>query len=134
MGLPINLFFTDLSTRTPYSQQWNLTLERQFGTDILVQAAYVGKDTKKLHAFRPWNVAVWRPGASFDDIGERVPFLPGTYGSEIIAMSSAFNQHYEVSAQGRSASRDFSVLGVYTYASPSTSIRKTRSVVVWRTL
>ncbi|NWG14377.1 MAG: hypothetical protein HXY20_12675 [Acidobacteria bacterium] len=114
---PINLFFTDLTTRTPYSQQWNLTLERQFESDVLVQVAYVGKDTKKLHAFRPWNVAEWRPGASFDDISERVPFMPGVYGSESIVMSSAFNQHYE-SAQfkvEKRYSRGFSVLGVYTF-------------------
>ena len=114
---PINLYFTDLGTRTPYSQQWNLTLERQFGTDILVQVAYVGKDTKKLHAFRPWNVAEWEEGASLDNINERVPFMPGTYGSESIVMSSAFNQHYE-SAQFKVEKRyshGFSVLGVYTY-------------------
>ena len=113
---PINLFWTDLSTRTPYSQQWNLSVERQFGRDVSIQAAYVGKDTKKLHAFRPWNVAVWRPGATLDNIGDRVPFLPGVYGSESIVMSSAFNQHYE-SAQFRAEkrfSRDFSLLGVYT--------------------
>ncbi len=113
---PINLYWTDLTTRTPYSQQWNLTLERQFGKDISVQAAYVGKDTKKLHAFRPWNVAVWKPGATLDNIGERVPFLPGVYGSESIVMSSAFNQHYE-SGQFKVEKRfssNFSLLGVYT--------------------
>jgi len=113
---PLNLYYSDLGVRTPYSQQWNLTLERQFGKDVSVQAAYVGKDTKKLQAFRPWNVAIWRPGASLDDINERVPFLPGTYGSEIIVLSSAFNQHYE-SVQfkvDKRFSNDFSVLGVYT--------------------
>jgi len=113
---PINLFYSDLGIRTPYSQQWNLTLERQFGRDVSVQAAYVGKDTKKLQAFRPWNVAIWRPGATLDNIGDRVPFLPGTYGSEIIVLSSAFNQHYE-SVQfkvDKRFSNDFTVLGVYT--------------------
>jgi hypothetical protein len=114
---PINLYFTDLGMRTPYSQQWNFTLERQFGRDIGVQAAYVGKDTKKLQAFRPWNVAKWRPGASLDDVAERAPFMPGIYGTESIVLSSAFNQHYE-SAQfkvDKRFSNDFSVMGVYTF-------------------
>lgn len=121
---PINLFFTDLGLRTPYTQQWNLTIERQFGRDISVQAAYVGKDTKKLHAFRPWNVAIYKPGvdasgrplSTLENAWERAPFLPGVYGTESIVLSSAFNQHYE-SAQFRVDKRfsnNFSVLAVYT--------------------
>ncbi len=121
---PINLFFTDLGLRTPYTQQWNLTLERQLGKNISVQAAYVGNDTKKLHAFRPWNVAIYKPGvdangnplSTLENAWERAPFLPGVYGTESIVLSSAFNQHYE-SAQFRVDKRfssNFSVLAVYT--------------------
>lgn len=121
---PLNLFFSDLGIRTPYTQQWNLTLERQFGKDLSVQAAYVGKDTKKLQAFRPWNVAIYQPGvdangeplSTLENAWERAPFLPGIYGTESIVLSSAFNQHYE-SAQFRVDKRfsnNFSVLGAYT--------------------
>jgi hypothetical protein len=114
---PINLFFHDLGIRTPYIQMWNLTLEHQIAKDWAVQAAYVGKDSKKLQAYRPFNVAQWRPGATLENIAERAPFLPGIYGTEIIVLSSAFNQHYE-SAQFRvdkRFSRGFTFQGAYTY-------------------
>lgn len=34
--------------RTPYAQQWHLTLEREFGDDYFVSAAYVGTKATKL--------------------------------------------------------------------------------------
>lgn len=122
---PINLYFTDLGMRTPYIQQWNLTIEQQIGRDISIQAAYVGKNSKKLQAFRPFNVAKFVPGtdaqgnplSTLENAWERAPFHPGTYGTEIIVLSDAFNQHYDA-AQFRVDKRfsnDFSVMGSYTF-------------------
>ncbi len=45
------------ANRLPYSQQWNLTIERQFTKDLFVSAAYVGnKGTRLLSTVAPMNV------------------------------------------------------------------------------
>ena len=123
--LPLNNFFTDLGLRTAYVQQWNLTLERQLPGGFLAQGSYVGKVGHKLPAFRPFNVAIYRPGndangnplSTFDNAQDRAPFLPGIYGTQMIVMSGAFNQAYHA-AQFRLEKRlsnKFSVLASYTF-------------------
>ncbi len=51
LDIPASALGFDSRLRTPYIQQWNLTVERQFGSDSLVELAYVGsKGTKLLYA------------------------------------------------------------------------------------
>lgn len=122
---PINNFFTDLTLRTAYVQQWNFSVERQFGSDISVQASYVGKVGHKLPAFRPFNVAPFIPGtdangnprSTLENADTRAPFNPGIYGTQMLVLSSAFNQSYhggQLRVDKRFAN-NFSVLGSYTY-------------------
>ncbi len=122
---PLNNFFMDLGIRSPYVQQWNLTVERELPGDVVLQGSYVGKVGHKLQAYRPFNVAVFEPGvdangnplSTLENAGERAPFNPGIYGNQMIALSSAFNQSYH-SAQFRldkRFSRNFSALASYTY-------------------
>ena len=122
---PINNFFIDRTLRTPYVQQWNLSLERQVASDISVQASYVGKVGHKLAAYRPFNAAIFRPGvdasgrplSTLENAGERAPFYPGIYGNQMLALSGAFNQSYH-GAQFRLDKRfsnNFSVLASYTF-------------------
>jgi hypothetical protein len=121
---PINLFFLDGGLRTPYIQQWNFTLERQMGKDISIEGAYVAKIGRKLQAYRPFNVAIYKPGvdasgnplSTLENAQDRAPFYPGIYGTEMIVLSSAFNQFYH-SAQFRvnkRFSRGFNALASYT--------------------
>ncbi len=123
--LPLNNFFTDLTLRTAYVQQWNLTLERQLPAGFIVQGSYVGKVGHKLPAFRPFNAAIFRPGtdaagnplSTLENAGSRAPFLPGTYGTQMIVMSGAFNQSYhgaQLRVDKRLSSK-LSLLGSYTF-------------------
>ncbi|HYO80280.1 MAG TPA: carboxypeptidase regulatory-like domain-containing protein [Bryobacteraceae bacterium] len=121
---PINNFFVDLTLRTPYVQQWNFSVERQVGSDISVQGSYVGRVGHKLAAYRPFNAAIYVPGtdangrplSTLENAGQRAPFYPGIYGTQMLALSGAFNQSYH-GAQLRVDKRfsnNFSVLASYT--------------------
>jgi len=52
----------DLHMRTPYYQQWNLSLQRSIGTDLLFEAAYVGSKGTKLYTNNFFNVPSPGPG------------------------------------------------------------------------
>ncbi len=122
---PLNNFFTDLTLRTAYIQQWNATLERQLPGGFIVQGSYVGKTGHKLPAFRPFNAAIFRPGtdaagnplSTLENAGERAPFHPGIYGTQMIAMSGAFNQSYHAGQLrvDKRLSSKFSILGSYSF-------------------
>ncbi len=114
---PINNYFVDLSNRTPYYQQWNFSVEQELRKNLSVQVAYVGNVGHKLGAYRPWNVAIYGPGATAANSGDRAPFLPGIYGTSGIVLSNAYNSNYnggELTLNKR-FSNNFSVLGAYTY-------------------
>ena len=115
--LPINNYFIDLSNRTPYYQQWNLSVEQELMKNLTLQVAYVGNIGRKLGAYRPWNVAIYKPGATAANSGDRAPFLPGIYGTGGIVLANAYNSNYnggEVTLNRR-FSNNFSLLAAYTY-------------------
>jgi hypothetical protein len=114
---PINNYSIDLSNRTPYYQQWNLSVQQELRPNLSLQMAYVGNVGRKLGAYRPWNVAVYSPGATAANSGDRAPFLPGIYGTGGIIISNGYNSNYngaEVTLNKRFSS-GFSVLASYTY-------------------
>ncbi|MEJ7607180.1 MAG: amidohydrolase family protein [Bryobacteraceae bacterium] len=114
---PINNYFIDLSNRTPYYQQWNLSVQQELRPNLSLQVAYVGNTGRKLGAYRPWNVAIYSPGATAANSGERAPYLPGIYGTSGIVLSNAYNSNYnggELTLNKR-FSNNFSILTSYTY-------------------
>ncbi|MBI1788719.1 MAG: carboxypeptidase regulatory-like domain-containing protein [Acidobacteria bacterium] len=48
--------------RTPYSQQWNLTIQRQLMDDMTLDLGYVGSANKKQIGYNPINAATPGPG------------------------------------------------------------------------
>jgi hypothetical protein len=60
-------FPTDPNLRTGYVQQWNLTVERSFGSRFILSTSYVGSKGTKLSSVRLYNYPL--PGAT---IGGRV--------------------------------------------------------------
>jgi hypothetical protein len=60
----------DVNRRTPYTQEWNLTLEKQFGNSFVVEAGYVGSASHKLEREHVDNDPL--PGTG--DIDARRPF------------------------------------------------------------
>jgi len=80
----------------PYSQQWNMTLERQFGDKLLVSAAYVGNkvthmyDSLSVNQVNPsfyglgattLGALINSPAAQAAGIGEPFPGFVALYGS-----------------------------------------------------
>ena len=59
---PLTLHATQLPSSTPYSQQWNLTVEHQFASQIVLDVAYVG--TKGTHLLGAVDINEAYPGAA----------------------------------------------------------------------
>jgi hypothetical protein len=64
-----NTFATPLTNLTltpklplPYSQDWDLNIQRSFGSDLLLEVGYVGTKGTKLPRFIEGNPAVYIPG------------------------------------------------------------------------
>jgi len=112
------VFQTDY--RIPLLTAWNLTLERQLGSDIVVRAAYVGNKGTYLSngqkSILEANPSVYIPGAStHDNTQERR--LNKDF-STVGLVPSAFNSHYnglQMSAEKR-FSRGLSLLANYTWS------------------
>ncbi len=68
---PPNSFATPLTNLTldsklplPYSQDWDLNVQRSFGSDLLLEVGYVGTKGTKLPRFIEGNPAIYMPGVS----------------------------------------------------------------------
>jgi hypothetical protein len=88
---PINGFWGPIGRDTlpsPYIQEWNLHIEREFLRDFSASVGYVGKTGRKLGSLATFNAARYIPGNGPDgrplsteaNAEQRVPFLPGIYG------------------------------------------------------
>jgi hypothetical protein len=54
--------FVPPNLKTPETNQWNAVLQRQFGTDWLVSASYIGSESEHLWDSYQVNPAVYTPG------------------------------------------------------------------------
>lgn len=115
-SFPTPYAYFDENWRVGYSQAWNLTLERQLGSDLLVRVAYVGNKGTHLQSFRERNAAVYSPTATVANTNQRRPL--GQFYSSMRQMVDSGNSNYhslQVTVDKR-FSRNFSVLGFYTWA------------------
>ena len=92
--------FTDLSLRTPYVQAFNLGLQRQVTSSLMVDAAYAGKIGIKLPALRTYNPArfinspVDGSPPSDQNINDRVIFEPGILSPAGFLLGNDFRSWY----------------------------------------
>ncbi len=114
--LPTSMIATDTRLRTPYVQQWNLTMERQVGKSVSLQGAYVGKTSRKLPLRTNFNVGIFQPGATLQNAGSRVPYYPGVWAPGITMLTTSFNAHYHAAQfkVDKRFSQQFTVMGSYT--------------------
>jgi hypothetical protein len=68
---PIGLTIMDPSFATPYSQMYNLQLQRQLATDWIVEVGYVGSKGTKLLNRRQQNFAIVTPSATTGNTNPR---------------------------------------------------------------
>src|SRR5580692_8243319 len=59
---PMTLLTLSPTLRLPYAQDWNLNVQRSFGSDWLLEVGYVGTKGTKLPRFIEGNPAVFIPG------------------------------------------------------------------------
>jgi hypothetical protein len=98
--------------RTPYSQQWNLTIQRQLMSDLTLDVAYVGSHNVHQLGYDPINDAT-SPGPGPVDPRRLIPSLGDLDGG-----SNDFNSNYnalQVKAVKR-YSKGLQVDGSYTWS------------------
>jgi hypothetical protein len=95
LAVPASALGFDPNLRTPYVQQWNLTFERQFGSDSLLEIGYVGSKGSKILSARDINQPVAspiqpnpRPVQQFADI----LYLESRGGSSYNSLQTSFQQ------------------------------------------
>lgn len=68
---PPGLTFPSRALRTPYTFQYNLTVQRQVLRDTVLEVAYVGKLGRRLLMDILTNPALYAPGATVANIDSR---------------------------------------------------------------
>jgi hypothetical protein len=112
---PPGLTFPSPTMRTPYTFQYNLTVQRQVLRDTVVEVAYVGKLGRKLLTDIGTNPAVFAPGATVANEDARRVYkgfgslnTMGTFAnSEYNALQFRANKRY---------ARHLMVQGTYTFS------------------
>jgi outer membrane receptor protein involved in Fe transport len=123
---PMTLLVVSPKLRLPYAQDWNLNIQRSFGSDWLFDIGYVGTTGTKLPRFIEGNPAVYFPGVSTEDnVNQRRLFSGCTlaqpngcvYGSvgEIVSGANSNYNALETSLRKR-FSHGLSFLASYTYS------------------
>jgi hypothetical protein len=124
-----------LSFKTPYSQQWNLSVQRQLGADWLVQANYVGNTTIHQVGGEQGNPGVYiagscvlagvttNPCSTLANVNNRRVLSlenpgQGQYFATIYQLTAGGTANYNalsISAQHRVA-KGYSIQAVYTWS------------------
>ena len=125
---PMTLLVVSPKLRLPYAQDWNLNVQKSFGSDWLFQIGYVGTNGVHLPRFVEGNPAIYYPGQStVDNVNQRRLYSgctlkgppPNTcvYGSvgEIAGISNSSYNALETSLRKRFG-HGISLLASYTYS------------------
>ncbi len=129
--LPAGGLFTESNLRSPYVQEWNLGIQRQLTTNVMLEATYIGKIGTKLNALRTYNPAVFQPGTVYDattgfentvsnpnNDSDRTIFEPGILSPAAYLLGNDFRSWYHSfqTQVTRRMSRGLSVTASYTLA------------------
>lgn len=111
-----NYGFLSPDMRNGYSQQYNLSIQRQLGTDWAVEVAYVGNVARKLVGQEDINSPVRTPGATSKNIDQRRPLWPVFKG--MTQYNGFVNSSYNAlqASVDKRFSRGFTFLLSYTYS------------------
>lgn len=120
--LPAGGVFTEKNLRSPYIQEFNLSIQRQITPSVLVEAAYAGKIGIKIEALRTYNPArfinspVDGSPPSTANYNDRVIFEPGILSPQGFLLGNDFRSWYHSfqTQVTKRYSNGLSVLGSYT--------------------
>jgi hypothetical protein len=68
---PMTLLTLDKDLKLPYAQDWNLNIQRAFGTDWLFEVGYIGTKGTRLPRFVEGNPTTFIPGDTSQDDADR---------------------------------------------------------------
>ena len=97
---------------TPYTMQYLLNVQRQIGSDWVVEAGYLGSQSRHLYGFQNLNQAV--PGTT-GNFASRVPF-PNFGVIQFVANSLNANYNSASVKVTRRASRGLNLITAYTWS------------------
>jgi len=124
---PMTLLTLDPNLRLPYAQDWNLNVQRAFGSDWLLEVGYIGTKGTKLPRFIEANPAVYIPGQSTQNNADQRRLYSGcttaansppcTYSSvgEIAGIADSTYNALQASLRKR-FSHGLSMLASYTFS------------------
>jgi hypothetical protein len=124
-AFPVNgVFLTyPLHTSPPYMHQWNLTVQRQLGSNWLISASYLGNNLIHGWSYQQINPGIVVPGATTGNIASRRAFIlanpsQGMYYSTVGLVDDGATATYEgaLFSIQRRLSGGFTVLGNYTWS------------------
>ena len=122
--LPINGIYTGPDVRSPYVQSFNLSIQRQVSSSVMMESTYAGKIGIKIEALRPINPArfvsspVTGAAPSAQNVNDRVLYEPGILGPQIYSLGNDFRSSYHSwqTQVTKRMSHGFTVLASYTLA------------------
>ena len=114
-GSYLNFQLADHQLRPAYVQSWNIVVERQLRSDLLLRIAYVANKGTDLLNQRQMNPGLWAAGASASNINQRRPLANIGSLYEYQSHSNASYQSGQLTVQKR-YSGGFSILGNYTWS------------------
>jgi hypothetical protein len=124
---PLTNLTLDSKLPLPYSQDWDLNVQRSFGSDLLLEVGYVGTKGTKLPRFIEGNPAIYMPGVSTPGNADNRRLYSGctldpnsppcTYSSTGLIAGIANSSYNALEASLRKRfSHGISFLASYTYS------------------
>ncbi len=122
--IPGNYTTYPLDIKNTYLEQWNISIQKQIGTNTMVSANYLGNETVHLWADDPINAAVYIPGVSTlaTENAHRVLILQnpaqGQYFGVIHQLDNGSTASYNalLLSVNKRLSNHFTVLANYTWS------------------
>ena len=123
--LPLNgAVLTGPNVRSPYIQAFNLTVQRQITSSVMVESTYAGKIGIKIEALRTFNPALFvnspvdGSAPSAQNVNDRVMYEPGIIGPQNYLLGNDFRSWYHSwqTQVVKRMSRGFTVLASYSLA------------------
>lgn len=114
-AIPSNVTSANENMVTPYTQQWNFTIESQLPAAFVLSTAYVGSKSSKLYGSRNINQAIYRPGASAANIQARRRFPQFALIED--DHTTGYSQYHSLQVQlTRRLANNFTVNSAYTFS------------------
>jgi hypothetical protein len=111
--LPAIAYGEDPQMHIPYTMEWNLGIQHQFGNNITAEVDYVGSGSRKVITTYNWNIAQV-PGPS--PLIDRVPFPQWGEGISMVANWGTGNYDGLLAKVQKRFSNGVSFLGSYTWS------------------